>query len=179
MTTNKNSTKFKSNKQEKRVAMELEGKVTVASGALSFQKADVRNEQFLVECKTTAKTFYSLTVTTWNKIKSQAVKDGLRIPLMCIDLEDGKTSVAIISYNDFVYTGLDLEAQYLGNPEPILTEAKSYRVTTDFIGEDFPQSVDKGQYPCYRRDIKFVDHNIHLVILPWDDFVTIVNRMKA
>lgn len=174
----KNTTKYKSNLQEKRVAKELNAKVTVASGALDFQKADVRNDIFLVECKTTSKPFYSLTLTTWLKVEKQAIKDGLRTPLMCIDLEDGNTKLAVINFLDFLHLDLDIKAQYLGNPEPKLIDKKSYRLTGDFIGEDFEQEIIKGHYPCYRHDIKFLyvtptGKDKHLVILPWNDFVVI------
>lgn len=46
--------KFKN--QESRVAKEVSGKVTPASGALWGSKGDVRNDLFLIECKTTKRT---------------------------------------------------------------------------------------------------------------------------
>lgn len=171
----KNTTKHESIKQEKRVAKDLEAKVTVASGALDFQKADVRNDLWLIECKTTAKPFYSLTEKTWNKIESQAIKDGIRMPLMCIDLEDGKTKLVILKYLDFIGLDYDTKAQYLGNPVPDFIEASSVRITGDFINAPFPQELVKGQYPCYRRDIKFLNINKHLVIIPYEDFINISN----
>lgn len=169
----RNTTKYKSNLQEKRVAKELNAKVTVASGALSFQKADVRSDEYLVECKTTSKTFYSLTEKTWKRIEKQAINDGIRIPLMCVDLEDGKHSIAILNYLDFIGKDLDTKAQYLGTTFPQLIDKTSYRVTSEFIGSAFDQTVIKGHYPCYRRDIKFIGINRHLVMLPWEDFVAI------
>lgn len=171
----RNTTKYQSNKQEKRVAKDLEAKVTVASGALSFQKADVRHDQWLIECKTTSKPYYSLTERTWDKIESQAIKDGIRMPLMCIDLEDGKTKVVVMKYLDFLGLDYDLKAQYLGNPTPELTEKSSIRITGDFIGSPFPQTLAPGQYPCYRRDIKFIARGTHLVIIPYEDFLVISN----
>lgn len=171
----KNTTKYQSNKQEKRVAKSLDAKVTVASGALSFQKADVRSEDFLVECKTTSKNYYTLTLKTWEKIESQAVKDGIRMPLMCIDLNNGETSIAIMRQLDFIGLDYDLKAQYLGNPVPEFIDAKSVRVTADFINAPFPQQLEKGQYPCYRRDVKFLPFGTHLVMIPWEDFINISN----
>lgn len=168
---NRNCTKYKSNKQESRVAKDLNAKVTVASGALWTQKADVRNEDYLVECKTTAKDYYSLTKTTWEKIKKQALSDNFRIPIMCIDLEDGNHVLAVLSIHDFIALDLDVKAQYLGNPEPILIEKNSYRITAEFIRGTFPQSIDEGQYPCFRQDIKFLGTNDHLVIIQWEDFL--------
>lgn len=169
------TTKYQSTKQEKRVAKDLEAKVTVASGALDFQKADVRNDLWLIECKTTAKPFYSLTEKTWDKIESQAIKDGIRMPMMCIDLEDGKTCVVVIKYLDFLGMDYDTKAQYLGNPVPDFIEASSVRITGDFITAPFPQELVEGQYPCHRRDIKFLNRGTHLVVLPYEDFISISN----
>ncbi len=92
--------KLRSKKQEKRVASELKGRTQPASGALWGAKADVRSDLFLVECKTTSKSFYRLTFNVWNKIYNEALKDGMRIPVMCIDLEDGKTRLAVMRYED-------------------------------------------------------------------------------
>lgn len=83
--------KKKSKVQEKRVAKELKGRVTPASGALDIAKGDVKNNFFLVECKTTKNNFYTLSLATWIKIKKEAIKDGIRIPLIFVDLEDGRT----------------------------------------------------------------------------------------
>lgn len=179
----RDTTKFNSNKQEKRIAKEIGGRTTIASGSLYFQKADVRTDKFLLEAKTTAKDYYSLSIATWRKIKSQALKDNLRIPLMCIDLENGKNSLAIISIHDFLSLGMDLLAQYLGNPVPTTIEAKSTRINTNFIYEPFSQEVVPNQHPCFRRDIKFVGQqspsdNFHLVILPWEDFLKIIGKIN-
>lgn len=92
--------KRRSKKQESKVAKELSGKVTPASGALWGAKADVRSDIFLVECKTTEKDYYSLTFNTWDKIYHEAIKDGLRIPVMCIDLLNGKQRYAVVCSKD-------------------------------------------------------------------------------
>ena len=80
--------KRRSQKQEKSVAKDFNAKVTVASGALWGMKADVRNDKFLIECKTTEKDYYPLTSKVWEKIEEEAIKDRGRTPLMIIDLED-------------------------------------------------------------------------------------------
>lgn len=80
--------KKRSQKQEKSVARDFNARPTVASGALWGMKGDVRNDKFLIECKTTQKNYYSLTAKVWEKIEQEALKDHDRIPLMVIDLED-------------------------------------------------------------------------------------------
>lgn len=92
--------KRRSQKQEKSVAKDFNAKVTVASGALWGMKADVRNDKFLIECKTTEKDYYSLTAKVWEKIEQEAIRDHMRIPLMVIDLED-KDRVVVFRPQDF------------------------------------------------------------------------------
>ncbi len=94
------SVKKRSQKQEKSVAKDFNAKVTVASGALWGAKGDVRNDKFLIECKTTSKSWYSLTAKTWEKIEQEAIRDHMRIPLMVIDLED-RDRVVVFRMKDF------------------------------------------------------------------------------
>lgn len=96
----KGTTKYKSNLQEKSVAKQFGGKQVIASGALWFAHSDVRNDKFLIECKTTEKDYYSLTAKVWEKIEQEAIRDHLRIPLMVIDLED-RDRVVVFRPKDF------------------------------------------------------------------------------
>ena len=77
-----------SQKQEKSVAKDLNARTVVASGALWNAKADVRNSQFLVECKTTEKDYYTITAKVWEKICKEANRDRMREPLLVIDLHN-------------------------------------------------------------------------------------------
>lgn len=122
--------KRRSQKQEKSVAKDFNAKVTVASGAKWGMKADVRNDKFLIECKTTEKDYYTLTSTVWEKIEQEAIRDHLRIPLMVIDLED-KDRVVVFNPKDFD------PVNRLGTYVPhLLTVPKSIRVRADMLGYD-------------------------------------------
>ena len=103
--------KKKSQLQEKSVAKDLDAKTVVASGALWGNKGDVRHDDFLVECKTTEKPYYSLTMKVWEKIEKEAVRDGLRIPLMCVDINNGEDRYAVFLEKHFRHykTYYDLE----------------------------------------------------------------------
>ena len=90
----------RSQKQEKKVAKQFNGKQVIASGSLWFADSDVRTDKFLIECKTTEKDYYSLTSKVWEKIEKEAIKDRMRIPLMAIDLED-KDRVMVFRPQDF------------------------------------------------------------------------------
>lgn len=92
--------KKRSQKQEKSTAKAFNAKTVVASGAKWGAKGDVRNDKFLIECKTTKRSFYTLTAKTWEKIEREAIRDHLRIPLMVIDLED-KDRVVVFRPQDF------------------------------------------------------------------------------
>ena len=72
--------KRRSQKQEKSVAKDFNARTVVASGAKWGAKGDVRNDKFLIECKTTEKDYYSLTANVWEKIEREAITDHMRTP---------------------------------------------------------------------------------------------------
>lgn len=149
--------KKKSQLQEKSVAKDLNARTVVASGALWGSKGDVRHDNLLVECKTTDKDFYSLTMTVWEKIEREAVRDGLRIPVMCIDIKGGKERYAVFISKHFKhYRSYD---QIYDGEETVWNDKKSFRV-------DKPKRVlmttvtvkKSGETPCF-------------TVTPWDDFL--------
>lgn len=113
--------KRRSQKQEKYVAGVFNAKTVVASGALWGAKGDVRNDKFLIECKTTEKDFYPLTATVWEKIEEEATRDRARIPLMVITVED-KHDLVVFNPKDF-----DSPFNYLYDNTPN-GDSKSFRV---------------------------------------------------
>ena len=155
----KGTTKYRSNLQEKRVAKEIGGKVTIASGAFDFQKGDVRHDQFLVECKTTEKSFYALTYEVWKKIQTEALRDGLRLPVMSIDLEDGKHKLAVFDFA-LMYDHTDFFDQEI---KTITVDKKSFRVT--------PVSTPLEVKWEYQRPVR-------LVITDWGTFLEIVSQKE-
>lgn len=93
--------KRRSQKQEKSVAKDFSAKTVVASGALWGAKGDVRNDKFLIECKTTEKDYYTITNKVWEKIEEEALKDRMRTPLLIIDLQD-RDRYVVFNPNQFV-----------------------------------------------------------------------------
>jgi hypothetical protein len=63
-----------SNRQEKYVAKKIKGKKQPNSGATAFQKGDVRNDLFLLECKTATTEKQAMTIKKeWlTKLKEEA-----------------------------------------------------------------------------------------------------------
>lgn len=124
--------KRRSQKQEKSVAKDFNAKTTIASGAKWGMKADVRNDKFLIECKTTQEDHYSVTSKVWEKIQEEATRDHMRIPLLVVDLQDKERYV--------VFRPADFER---GLPEPFEctyngkgnNPPKSYRITLDNLKE--------------------------------------------
>lgn len=162
--------KKKSQKQESKVAYDLNGKVTIASGALYFQKADVRNDKYLVECKFTEKDHYSLTLKTWEKIRSEAIKDGLRIPVMEIEVYGKDPSAfAVMDINDF-----EAEFEDNNNYEALLvasmdnSTSKSFRIT--------PSIVTKTIGIKYIPYTKVTLGKHTLAVLFWSDLVLLNER---
>ena len=135
------SYKKKSQKQEDRVAKEIGGRRVIASGALWGSKGDVRNSDYLIECKTTSKSFYTLNRQVWDKIYKEAVRDGARIPVMCIELKDGKTKLAVLS------------TVFSNNGETFNIASKSFRVSK----------------PC--NVVFCTPTKTAVKIIPWEDFL--------
>ena len=79
-------TRFYSAKQEKAVAKAVGGKQQLNSGATAFQKGDVINKQFLIECKTKTKQTKSFTIQEeWlEKNEEEAFAMG-RDSALCFD----------------------------------------------------------------------------------------------
>ena len=156
--------KKRSKVQENKVAKDVGGKVLIASGALWFAKGDVRSSRFLIECKTTNKDFYNLSATTWEKIYREATKDGLRIPIMCIELR-GKT-LALLRVEDL--QGLD-NIYYksiisTSSVNPTASVFKSLRIKDMFILSTCSNS--KGS-------------PFNLITIPWEDFLNIVREEET
>lgn len=74
MTSNKNSTRYYSSKQERKVAKTIKGKTISNSGAASFVGGDVQNDYILVECKTCIQEKKSMSIKKeWlDKIEEEA-----------------------------------------------------------------------------------------------------------
>lgn len=62
MTSNKNSTRYFSSRQEKRVAKAVKGKTVSNSGAPLFVAGDVRTDNWLIECKTKTSASESISI---------------------------------------------------------------------------------------------------------------------
>lgn len=106
------TTKYFSNKQEKRVAEMFGGKVQFASGALN-EKGDVLSAEFLFECKITSKEFYILKCETWNKIRKEAYHIR-KCPVMFINcgasLYDWiRSDFVILRYTDYMHYNSNFE----------------------------------------------------------------------
>ena len=71
---NKDSTRYYSNKQEKKVAKAVSGKKVANSGATSFNKGDVVTDDWLIECKTctSPKSSFSIKKEWLEKNKEEA-----------------------------------------------------------------------------------------------------------
>ena len=87
---NKNSTRYFSTKQEKRVAKDLGGKRTPNSGATLFSKGDVDLSDWLIECKTKTKPSDSMSIKReWlEKNEEEAFAMGKPYSALCFSFGD-------------------------------------------------------------------------------------------
>lgn len=88
-----------SQKHEKRIAKEIGGSTTAASGAFWSRKGDVRNDDLLVEHKWTGKKSKTIQAAELQKITTEAIMDG-RTPVFGIHL-DGEDYVILLE-TDFL-----------------------------------------------------------------------------
>ena len=160
--------KKRSQKQEKSVAKDFNARVTVASGALWGMKSDVRNDKFLIECKTTKKDYYSLTAKVWEKIEEEAIRDRGRTPLMVIDLEDSDRMV--------VFNPKHFETELPNNYDCTLNEdKKSFRISLKKLVE-----VEElfGEY-IYGRLFTIVGKKSNMLFyMRYKDFEEVFHRRK-
>lgn len=89
----------KSRRQEQRVAADLDGRPTPASGAFWQYKGDVRSEDYLVEAKRTDKASLSIKRAVWDKIRREALLDG-RVPVLAVQIQD--RDLAVLDWEDFL-----------------------------------------------------------------------------
>ena len=152
--------KKKSKKQEEKIAKDIGGRTTPASGALWAFKGDVRNDKYLIEAKFTDSNKYQLKYETWDKIKREAINDGLRIPVMQIDIQGSQ--YALLRVED-----LDALAQDNGCVvlyEHTASKSKSivpYPFELFYLGAD---AIDKIPCVIYR-----FTHDT-LALITWNDF---------
>ena len=168
------TTKFKSDLQEKQVASDLQGRVQIASGALD-DKADVKSRDFLCECKTTEKDFYTLKADTWNKIQREAYKLGL-CPIMCIQTNDEGVNLrqnrmyCLMRKADFDYylvKGNNQGPLSLCNDEPSIIMMKKQK---KICGNDFELISSE----LFEGEEKFPK----LLLFPWEYFLTMIERIE-
>ena len=88
---NKNSTRYFSTKQEKRVAKDLGGKRTPNSGATPWQKGDILLQNWLLECKTamTEKQTFSVPKKWLKALPEEAFSAGKDHWALVFDYGDG------------------------------------------------------------------------------------------
>ena len=97
MTNNKNSTRFYSDRHEKRTAKSLNAKVQTSSGSSAFLKGDVVSNNCLIECKTRESEVKSVSIKKeWlDKIEEQCFAMGKRFPILAFDFGDGENYYVI------------------------------------------------------------------------------------
>ena len=151
--------KKKSQLQERSVAKDLNAQTVVASGALWGSKGDVRHDNLLIECKTTEKSYYSLSMSVWEKIEKEAIKDGLRLPVMCIDIKGGKERYAVFLNKHFNH--YKSYSEIYDGSETSWTDKKSFRIDKPMRVLMISFKNRTGESPCF-------------IVTPWDDFLYMI-----
>ncbi len=93
------ATKKDSLAQERRVARDIGGRTTPASGAGAFVKNDVRNSKWSVECKTTSARSFTITHSALATAETNAILDNRDVAFV---VEMAGRQWAVISYEKFL-----------------------------------------------------------------------------
>lgn len=155
----KGTTKYHSNIQEKDVAKQFNGRTVIGSGSLWYADSDVRNDKYLIECKTTAKDHFVVKTDIWEKIRNEAIKDQLRIPLLVVDLYNEERYV-VFNPKDFEFGYV---AEFLEDIPPRSFILKSF-MQFPYQFERVLTSRDGNRYP--------------LRVLPIDEFIEYEQKME-
>lgn len=104
MTHNKNSTRYYSGRQERKVAKTVSGKITANSGATKFGAGDVTTEDWLIECKTctSEKASFSIKKEWLEKNKQEAFAMRKMYNTLCFDYGDNGTRYYIVDEKTFI-----------------------------------------------------------------------------
>jgi hypothetical protein len=81
--------KPKNNNKRKGMKFESLVQKTINSGALSFDKGDLKNDEYVIECKFTEKKGYRITTKLLDKLWDEAL-DSNKLPKLIVGIEDGK-----------------------------------------------------------------------------------------
>ena len=122
----------RSQKQEKRTAKQFKGRVTPGSGCIDGFKGDVRTDDYLIENKFTTSS-YVLKKNTWEKIRKEALRDGLRESILQLDFvisEYVSRSFVIMEfdyfmdnfYNVFIHRSFDTNKSFTIKLEEVLED---------------------------------------------------------
>ena len=97
MVNNKDSTRYYSDRHERRTAKSLNAKVQTSSGSSAFLKGDVVSNHCLIECKTsrTEKKSVSIKKEWLDKIEEQCFEMGKQFPIVAFDFGDGENYYVI------------------------------------------------------------------------------------
>ena len=87
-------------KKELKDSKVFNSKRTPRSGGLWFAKGDSKSDEYLIENKQTEKESFSVSVKLWEKINREALLSR-RIPLLSIEMGDGKLELVVLSMEDF------------------------------------------------------------------------------
>lgn len=146
----KGTTKYDSLKQEQSVAKDINGRRSIASGALWFSKGDVYNNNILVECKTTKSFKYTFKKSDFDTLTLEALQDSNKKPVMCISIA-GK-QLAIFREGDF------------GNSKPIMCSSMDKTLTI----KSESLRLDENGILCGTSEI--------LILSTWEHFIELLNK---
>lgn len=113
MPVNKSATRYFSKRHEESVAKAINGKRTLNSGATKFDKGDVINDVFCIECKTCMKEKEQFIIKKeWINASKQEAISQRKYPAICFNFGNNSDNYYIITESMFIQLN-----EYLKNVE--------------------------------------------------------------
>ena len=147
----------RSDRQENRLAKDLNGRRSPASGAGIGLKRDVRTKRLLIEAKTTERAVYYAQVTELRHLAVQAFQEG-RVPAFIMQIRDHEEVVLMPEDEIFELSGEDPPETITGVPV----------VGSMGVSEDLVHTVINGQA------VRYCVGDIPYILMGYEAFITLV-----
>lgn len=167
-----------SQRQEREFAKRHGGRAVPASGSLWGAKGDTKLEKFLVEHKWTYSNSYRISAKIWNKIRKEAIREGLREPMYQIQFHPGVNQLDLVV--------VDINCPFLANRDKdwkLVGERKYGGVTVETNRSEWERKVPPKHYLCQVVHVSCKDKDtketlfFKLLVMKEKDFFNYINMV--
>jgi len=156
------SVKERAQRRERSAAKEIGGRSVIGSGALWFDKGDIKTEKFLIEDKFTDADSYTINLSTLKTVEKQAAKVH-KVPFLRFGFEKYGTN--------YIMFNIDYYTKELDPRDPMVHRIEVSKKSTT-IPHDFFERLElsmTGYILCF---IIFKEEDVEtsFAVVTWGDF---------